>query len=294
MIYLLIAILFNIGIFLSFRAYGKFKINTLQAITWNYLVGAILGMSFQGILVIPNMELMTKPWFPLAGILAFLFVMALIVIDETTQRFNVTVTSVANKIALIIPVISSILILQTEQNSFGALQWIGLVLAITAIVLTSIRKKDSGIKIKKSWEIIFPILVFLMGGTIDSLVNYTNFYFLTEQDSNLFSISLFTLSFLTSAIIVLIKKPKFDKKAILGGVFLGACNYFSLHFVLKGLTAMNNNGALFYPIFNIGVILGATLFAYLIFRDKLLKINLVGLAIAVLALILLALRAVEY
>jgi drug/metabolite transporter (DMT)-like permease len=292
MIYLLIAILFNIGIFISFRAFAKFEVNTMQAITWNYLAGAIFGILFTGIFPMPTMALFAKPWFPFAMVLSFLFVVTFILINETTRRFNVTVTSVSNKIALVLPVMSSIFILKTEQGSFGIMQWLGLLFALSAIILTSIRKTESGGKVSRSWEIIFPLLVFLFGGTIDSLVNYTNFYFLMEGEGVPFSIWLFALSFLISLAFMVTRNQKWELKSIPWGFVLGACNYFSLHFVLRALDALNNNGALFYPLFNIGVILGATIAAYLIFRDKLLRINVIGLALAVVALALLALRVI--
>jgi drug/metabolite transporter (DMT)-like permease len=288
--YILIAILFNIGIFLSFRAFGRFGVPTMQAITWNYLAGAIFGMLFREQWIYPGTETFSKPWFPFAFVLSFLFVITFLLINETTKRFNVTVTSVSNKIALIVPVLSSIFILKTEQNSFGPLQWLGLALALAAIVLTSIRPKTTGLQLRRPWEILFPLSVFAFGGTIDSTVNYTNFYFLGEEESGPFAIWLFALSFVISLVIMFFRKEKFQGKALFWGFILGACNYFSLHFVLKALDALGNNGALFYPLFNIGVILGATLMAFLIFRDKLMKINIIGLAMAVLALLFLALR----
>lgn len=288
--YILIAILFNIGIFLSFRAFGRFAVPTLQAITWNYLAGALFGMVFRGQVINPSPETFAKPWFPLALFLSFLFVITFLLINETTKRFNVTVTSVSNKIALIVPVLSSIFILKTEQNSFGPLQWLGLILALAAIIFTSVRPKTSGLQLRKPWEIIFPIAVFAFGGTIDSTVNYTNYYHLGEQESGPFAIWLFALSFFISLVFMFIRREQFQLKALLWGLILGACNYFSLYFVLKALDALGNNGALFYPLFNIGVILGATLFAFLIFKDKLMKINIIGLIMAVLALVFLALR----
>jgi drug/metabolite transporter (DMT)-like permease len=54
------------------------------------------------------------------------------------------------------------------------------------------------------------------------------------------------------------------------------------------LSAFSGNGALVYPLYNIGVILVAAGVAALLFQEKLLSINKVGLALAVLAIALIS------
>ena len=79
---------------------------------------------------------------------------------------------------------------------------------------------------------------------------------------------------------------------LIGGAGLGIINYFSLFLVLKALTAFDNNGAVFYPIYNVGIIMMSSFAAMLLFSERLSKTNFIGLALSVLALFLLSYQEV--
>ena len=86
----------------------------------------------------------------------------------------------------------------------------------------------------------------------------------------------------------MIKKVAFRPKDILAGILLGIPNYFSIYFQLKALSAFDNNGAIVYPSLNIGIIIGSTLAAVLIFKERLSRVNQVGVALAVVVIFLLS------
>jgi len=102
----------------------------------------------------------------------------------------------------------------------------------------------------------------------------------------------FGFAFIIGFTIILVKKIKFTTRDIVAGIALGIPNFFSIYFQLKALSAFDNNGALLYPSLNIGIIIGSTLAAILFFKEHLSKVNKVGIAIAIFAILLLSHQAV--
>src|SRR5690606_20363453 len=106
-------------------------------------------------------------WFPFALVLGALFITVFNLMAITTQRSGLSVVSVATKMSVVIPIIFGLVY---YNESLGILKIIGIILALIAVYLASIKTKD-GIKIKRS-NFIFPILVFLGSGIIDTTVKY--------------------------------------------------------------------------------------------------------------------------
>jgi drug/metabolite transporter (DMT)-like permease len=61
-----------------------------------------------------------------------------------------------------------------------------------------------------------------------------------------------------------------------------------MYFVLTGLSEFQNDGAFFFPMLNVGIILATALLSVVLFSEKLLPLNLIGIILAVLAIILLS------
>ena len=135
MIYLLFCILASTLIFIIFKSFDKFKINTLQAIVINYLVACIYGLaSYENEIKIQ--EVTQSEWFYGAIFLAFLFIFTFNVMALTSQRNGLSVASVASKMSVIIPVIFGIYV-YNEGVSFQKIA--GILIALMAVYLTSIK-----------------------------------------------------------------------------------------------------------------------------------------------------------
>ena len=78
-------------------------------------------------------------------------------------------------------------------------------------------------------------------------------------------------------------------KSIVGGLFLGIPNYYSMYFLIKALQSKNLESATVFTLINIGIILLTTFFGILLFKEKLLKQNYFGIALAIIAVILVTL-----
>jgi uncharacterized membrane protein len=97
---------------------------------------------------------------------------------------------------------------------------------------------------------------------------------------------------LIAAIVQDVRKGEnnFTRKNIIAGIFLGIPNYFSIYFLFKALNFYLNNSAAVFPINNVGIVVASTLFAVLIFSEKLNRKNVIGFVLAIISIILMSLE----
>lgn len=290
MLYLLLTILANVAIFMAFRSFTKFDIKTFPAIIVNYGVCVITGILYTGFNHVSNQTDTSAPWFYYAMVLGLVFVSTFYLMARTTQLRGVAVATVASKMSLAIPVIFSLFILKLGTNTLDNWNYLGIILAFVAIIMVS-KKKTQSIEQKQPLTlkyIALPLVVFILGGVIDTSLNYANHHYVTEATEAVFPIFIFGFAFVFGLIIVIVKKVKFRRKDIIGGLYLGIPNYFSIYLQLKALSAFDNNGAILYPSLNIGVIIASTLTAILLFKEKLSRINVIGVVLAIIVILLLS------
>ena len=103
-------------------------------------------------------ELFVSSWLPGALLLGLLFIVIFNLMAVTAQTNGLSVASVASKMSVIIPVIFGVL-LYAEQ--LGPIQVIGILMALAAVFLTSI-KKNSVFKGRRT--LLYPLLLFLGSG----------------------------------------------------------------------------------------------------------------------------------
>jgi len=292
MIYLLLCILSNLLIFIAFRIYPRLKIHTIQAIVMNYLFCVITGVLFYSSTLSLYIQRLDRfpSWGYLAIFLSFAFILTFTLMARTTQLLGITVATIASKLSLVIPVSFSLLLFSSGLTGFTLPNYAGLGLALVAIVLASLQPKDD--KVKDIWSkgraLLLPLSVFLLGGMLDTLINWANLAHLQPGEDAVFVTGIFILTFLWGMIWLIKKGEKFQSKSLIGGLMLGVPNFFSMIFLLKSLEAFDNNGALIYPLINIGIILGGALISITIFRDRLLPINYLGVFLALVSLILIS------
>lgn len=290
MFYLLLTILANVAIFLSFRSFSKFNINTFPAIVTNYLVCVITGSLYVGFGHIKTTIAIDQSWFQVAAVLGIVFVSTFYLMAKTTQTRGIAVATVASKMSLAIPVLFSLFIFKIGTSSLDLWNYLGIAIAFIAIYLVSKKQATENIG-KKPITLAYlalPLAVFLLGGLIDTTLNYANHNLIEEEVEGIFPIVTFGSAFILGLIFILIKGIKVKTKDILGGIYLGVPNYFSIYLQLKALSAFENNGAILYPSLNIGIIIVSTIFAILIFKEKLNLLNRIGISLAILAILLLS------
>ncbi len=289
MIYLLLTILANVAIFMAFRAFSHFRVNTFPAIITNYMVCVITGMLYTGPQTVVSKIEPGANWFIFAGFLGIVFVSTFFLMARTTQLRGVAVATVASKMSLAIPVVFSLFIFKIATGNLDTWNYLGIGLAFIAILMVSKPRDPASARVPVSLKTLgLPLAVFFMGGVIDTSLNYANHHWITTELEPVFPILTFAFAFTWGIIFCIIKKISFTKKDILAGILLGIPNYFSIFLQLKALSAFDNNGAIVYPSLNIGIIIASTLAAVLFFKEKLARVNQVGVVLAIIVIFLLS------
>lgn len=289
MSYLALSVLMNVGLFVAFRTFGPWKIHVFQAVTVNYLVCSVLSGIALWDMPINVVWPLNEPWHYIAIFLGSLFVGTFYVMGLTTRNFGITIATVASKMSLIIPVLFGLFVLGIVTSPFNIWNYLGVALALTSVILTTIKGK-SPIKVPLNNHWFLPIILFLLAGGLDTLVNYTNYRYLNPELEMPFIWLIFTTASICGLIILLIRRQPVRLRSIGGGLYLGIPNFFSMYFILRALTAFSNNGAILFPIFNVGIIVLSTLAALTIFKEQLLTINKLGILLAVLSVLMISYR----
>ncbi|HSP40925.1 MAG TPA: hypothetical protein VLN46_05785, partial [Gillisia sp.] len=286
LIYLLLSILSSSVIFVLVKLFQRYEVNTLQAIIFNYFFACLVG--FFGFIGLTDISLVpTKLWFPGTMILGALFISVFYLAALTTQRSGLSVVSVATNMSVAIPVFFGIIL---YNESTGIIKIIGIFLALVAVYLTSIKSK-AGIKIKKK-NLIFPLLVFVGSGIIDTLIKYLETTYVAIDEVALFSTTIFALAG-TIGISILIGQAALGKlrltgKNILGGIILGVPNYFSIYFLVLALRSEGFESSVVFTINNVAIVLFSTLLGILFFKEHLIPKNWIGILIAIISILMVA------
>ena len=282
MIFLLLSILFSTGLFVVFKYFGIYKIDVLKAIFVNYIVAFSMGFFFAE-RQIPISEIYLQPWFSGALFLGALFVSIFFVMAMTAQKNGVSVTSIAGKMSVVVPVIFGI-ILYNESVTF--LKIVGIIMALIAVYLSSVKEEKS----EKNGTLLLPILLFIGSGTIDTLLKYIQENYVADEDVSIFSGSLFGIAGVFAFLILVIKTIKkresFGYKNIIAGIILGVPNYYSIIFLIKALQNKNFESSTLFTINNVAIVVVSTLVGLFFFKEKFSIKNKIGVAMAILGIIL--------
>lgn len=286
MIYLLLSILSSSIIFVVFKLFKRFDVNTMQAIIVNYFIACLVG--FFGFIENEDLtEIPAKPWFFGTIILGILFIIVFNLAATTTQRSGLSVVSVATKMSVAIPVLFGILYF---DEGTGVLKILGIVLALIAVYLSSI-KANTGIAIKKK-NLIYPILVFLGSGIIDTLIKFIESGYVNKTDVALFSSTIFSVAGTIGILVLIYQKItgtlKITGRNIIGGIVLGVPNFFSIYFLVLALRNNGFDSSTIFTINNVAIVLFSTLLGILLFKEKLTTKNWLGIALAIISILLVA------
>lgn len=285
MIYLILSILISTSLFVIFKYFDVYKIDTLKAIVVNYLVAFTFGFVLAEI-DLPITEISNQKWFSGAIFLGMLFVSIFFVMALTAQRNGVSVVSVAGKMSVVIPVVFGVVL---YDESLSAIKIIGIILAVVAVYLASV--KDDLEKHKKA-GLLLPVILFLGSGTIDTTLKYVEKNFVAENEVSIFSGSLFGFAAFFGLIILLIKtikKPEpFGLKNVIAGIVLGIPNYYSIVFLIKALQIKDIESSTLFTINNVGIVVASTIIGLIIFKESFSLKNKIGIALAITGIVLVA------
>ncbi|PLX14683.1 MAG: hypothetical protein C0597_09615 [Marinilabiliales bacterium] len=291
MIFILLSIVSSVSIYVIFKFLDRHKIGTFNVIIINYITAAVLGF------LLIKSEIDISPiyknnWFPYSILIGVLFIMMFVVIARSSQVVGIAVTTISNKMSVIIPIAVSIII--DPLDILTNLKSAGIILAIIALFLSVYKKRKVEFDPR---HIYLPIILFLGMGLVDSFVKYAQQFYVADEVLPVFTAILFTMAAISGLITKFLRKTSFlylvEKKTLLWGIALGISNYGSLYFLIKALNHKNQigetlDGSIVFGINNLGVITLSVFIGLIVFKEKFLKINWIGIVLSLIAIYILS------
>jgi drug/metabolite transporter (DMT)-like permease len=287
MIFLILSIFVSVLFGISFKVIAVKNINAFQAIIVNYIVAGTLGFVTTKSNVTP-LNIFEQSWIYVAIGLGIVFISSLFVIAETTAKSGISVAQVANRMSVVVP-ISIAVIFYGDILSLAKI--IGILLAIAAVYLVSHKEDKQNVSQKFWW--LFPVIIFICSGIIDSSINYAQRYLLKEDDFDAFLSTIFATAFVFGFIVLLyqmiITKEKFQGKAIPAGIILGTINFGTMYFIISALNTNILEPSALFPINNLSILTISTLISVVVFKERLSPKNWLGIGLSLLAILILGL-----
>ena len=276
MLYLVLSIMFSVAVGVIFKITRKHQCNPMQIIAVNYLVAIVLCYFIFN----PNIDDISKQshWnlYIAIGILLPLVFKFLVL---SIKHIGIVKTDAAQRLSLFIPILAAWFIF---GESFNLYKIIGLLAGFTSLLL--ILNKPSK-ETQGNW--LYPAIVLLGFGIIDILFKQVALYTKVAYTTSLFVI--FDIALAVSLFIVvyevMVKKNSFNYKNLLFGIVVGIFNFGNIVFYLKAHKVFAENPSTVFAGMNIGVIILGTIVGVFFFKEKLSKINLTGLFLALIAII---------
>ena len=267
-----------------FKYFGKYQVNNLQAIIVNYFTAGSLALfiaNANGIRIVFQ-HIILSPYILPSLIIGLLFIITFNLLAYGTQKIGIAISTVANKMSMIIPVIIGIYLF---KETLGIVKLIGIILAISAIYMTS--TKGGKLSFDKKYVPII-LLIFFGQGMADGTLSWAQKFTITPENTPLF----FACTFLSAGILgslfllyeLIVKKIRFQTKSILWGIALGIPNYLTLQFFVRSLQSPVLESSQVFPVVNMGVIILSAVGGILLFKEKLTPFNWSGIALAVIAI----------
>ena len=288
---LLIASLLSALLYVILKYFQKWNIYNLHGLTFNYITAATFSFFSnyeENSALLPQVP----DFLPFTILIGCLFISVFYIAALTAQKCGIAVTSIAGKMSMVVPIIMSFWL---YGDKITIIKVIGILLALTAVVLSSIRKEnktESTTATVSKWLWILPVLLFAGSGIVDSSISISQHYYIDEKNQDIFMAFLFGSAGLIGAIASIYKRYKdgvrVEMKSIGAGVFLGITNYYSLDFLLRALAAEGAESSVVFALCNVLVVLTSSLFAITLFKEKLSKANFGGLALAIISILLLS------
>lgn len=289
MIYLFLSILSSTLIFVIFKFIGRKNVEILPVIIYNYLFASTLGFIIAGE-DLSGIISGNRSWLPLSVIIGILFIIMFFVVGKSSQKAGISVTTVASKMSVAMPIVFSIL--ADPADDLSLLKTAGIILALLAVFLTIYRKQN--LEIDRQ-SLFYPVILFLGMGLVDSLVKFSQMKYIGDDELALFSAILFLIAFLTGIIYSFLRKGRIEtllnRKALIWGFLLGISNFGSIYFIIRALNYKDHSGitidsSIVFGVNNTGIVVLSVLTGFLVFREKLLKINYLGIILALIAILI--------
>lgn len=283
MLFLLLSIFCSVTVGVIFKKARRYEICLTQVIMWNY----VFALLFCYLFFSPDIAAVdtAAPWsiyIPLMLLLPSIFMF----LAASINRMGIVKTDAAQRLSLFIPILAAWFIFGED---FNLLKLIGLGIGFPAILLI-LSKKDENTN--KDW--LYPAVVLIGFGIIDVLFKQIALHTSLPYTTSLFVIFCGSLAVITLIAVyeMLFQKQKFDIINFAFGSLVGIFNFGNILFYLMAHKEFSENPSTVFAAMNMGVIVLGSLAGIFLFKEKLSKLNFLGLFMALAAIVFITLSQI--
>lgn len=283
MAYLLISVACSVLVSVLLKLMQRHGIDTAQGITWNYLAASLLCF---GLLDPPLATLAHAgaPWAELA-LLALLLPGIFLALSASVRAAGIVRTDIAQRMSLVLSLLAAFLWFGEQANT---LRIAGLVLGVVAIACL-VARPERGTR-SDGWQAwALPLLVLVGYASVDVLLKRL------AAAGTPFAASLQVAFVAAFAVMLLLQGVRawrsrtLPTRAALGaGLLLGTLNFANILFYVKAHRALPDHPAVVFSMMNIGVVVLGTLVGVFGFGERLSRLNLLAIPLAIIAIGLIA------
>lgn len=284
MFFVLLAALCSVSVSVLLKLAGRFQIDVVQAVCWNYLAASILCWLFLN----PRLASLARPetpWLILIG-LAVALPGLFLVLAASVRRAGIVLTDIAQRMSLVLSLLAAFLFF---GETAVPQKICGLVLGLIAVlsILIRPRAREAVSNGERAWPALFTVWAGL--ALIDVMLKGIAAAGIPFSASLQVSFVLaFVGTFIWQLVRLLSHRTLLNHKDFLAGLLLGAFNFANILFYVKAHKALSTQPAVVFATMNIGVVVLGTLVGVVFFRERLFRRNYLAVALAICAIIVIA------
>lgn len=266
-----------------FKIAGIRKLRFRYIITVNYLGCFLVGMVQLG----PEMlQIDFEAWIYYAMSLGVLFAAGFNLFAYSIKLAGLPMATLFQKMSITVSVLFAIV----AGDQFGMLQFVGIVLGLSAMYLV-FTHNDS--KMHLSAKVLKVLIASLLLSAVIEivfiLVNHSGHSAVSFELA--FPSYIFLVAFIAAFVQLIFNRDRHNllpnKEEIGIGLILGSLNFYSIYYMVDAL-AHEFQAAVFFPLLNISIVISACVLGVFIFNEKLNSKQLIGIFCSLLSLILLS------
>ncbi|MBA3929360.1 MAG: hypothetical protein C0521_07225 [Xanthomonas sp.] len=285
MLFLLSSVICSVLVSVLLKLMQRRGIDTAQGIAWNYLAASLLCFT----LLDPPLSALAAahaPW-PALALLAVLLPGIFLALSASVRAAGIVRTDIAQRMSLVLSLLAAFLWFGEQAD---ARRLAGLGLGLLAVVLLVLRPRTDTAQTEDRWTGWGLPLVVLVGyASVDVLLKHI------AAAGTPFAASLqvaFVAAFVVMMAVQVVRRarggPELTLSALGAGLLLGLLNFGNILFYVKAHRALPDNPAVVFSTMNIGVVVLGTLAGTLLFRERLSRMNLLAIPLAIVAIALVA------
>jgi len=281
LIFLITSVCFSVTVAVLLKLARQRGIDVQQAIATNYAmaVGLVL------LTLNPSVDALRSPTTPWGILLALgvLLPAVFIAMAQAVRHAGIVRSDAAQRLSLFIPLLMA-LVLFGETFTLRKVAAIALGLLALFCLLKRQPASDAAASTPAGRALwIWPLAVWLGYGVIDVLFKQmarTG----TAFPSGL--LAAFSLAGVLITLYLIVRRTRWHAASLGAGLILGAFNFANIYTYIRAHQSLPNDPALVFSAMNIGVISLGTLVGAFVFKERLTRVNVLGLAFAVMAVVL--------